>query len=149
MKTKKYAVNDFRLWKNDGKKWVFYSTIFSLDDKTSLSYQNALRLVDRGWIPYQANQHPDTGYPLKLEGDYQELQQLINQDNNLILAGKFASEFINRQPKDKEKDQLFVDDTDFLLMVEKKAFDLAVERFNKGLSVPPHLASKVIREVLG
>lgn len=149
MRTKKYSVNDFRLWKNDGK-WYFYSTVFSLENKQSLSYQNALRLIDRGWIPYQASQHPETGYPLKLEGSYEELENIINQDTNLILAGKFASEFINRTPEEKKKKQeLHQDDVSFLEDVEKKALAIAIERFKKGLSVPPHLAAKVIKEVLG
>lgn len=151
MKNKKYNVNDFRLWKNDGRKWYFYSTVFSLENKQSLSYQNALRLIDKGWIPYQANQHPETGYPLKLEGSYEELENIINQDTNLILAGKFASEFINRTPEEKKKKQeiLHQDDVKFLEDVEKKALAIAIERFKKGLSVPPHLAAKVIQEVLG
>lgn len=148
-----------RLWKKNENKWVFYSRVYFIPlDYTPASeeIQIIARMVQRGWIPYNADYKKisDTTLPVKYNWQeiditkYEEkLKQLDPISNNCGKAfTRFANDYANkpRQKKDKHADDtVFIIPEEFKIIAATTALEKAVRDYKAGKFVPEFLLQDV------
>lgn len=130
----------FTLYKKENDKWVQYSggEVYTVDLK-SLRYQQALRLVSRGWIAYRMKNIPGIHPPLVLEGSYDELEKLIKESDPITEAvGKSMKEFVNKQERAKMARQTISKD-----LIHERALKQALIDYQANRYVLPHLLEEL------